>query len=75
MSISLPTLPVAGLLIEIASGVLTVLLGFTGFFGGAAHYAAIFARLPRQKVELMTGVGFFLGATFGGVLLLFEALS
>ncbi len=62
------------MLIEVVSGAVAILVGFTGLIGGASHYGAILARLPKHDVERVTGVGFFLGAAIGGIFLLIEAL-
>jgi hypothetical protein len=57
------------------SGAVAALLGFTGLFGGAAHYAAILAGRTKAEVERATGVGFFFGAALGALVLLTDSLT
>jgi hypothetical protein len=66
-------LPIAGVA-DIASASAAILLGFSGLTGGAFHYAAILRRLSERSIELTTAVGFFVGLSTAGFLLLLEAL-
>jgi hypothetical protein len=70
-----PELSIAGLLIDLASNAVAILVGLTGFFGGVAHYIAVLARLPRHSVERATGFGFFVGMAVAVGILLTEVLS
>ncbi|MDX6595344.1 MAG: hypothetical protein QOI72_726 [Solirubrobacterales bacterium] len=45
----------------------------TTLIGGAAHYGAVLAGKGKRDVELMTGVGFFIGMAFGIGFLLIDA--
>lgn len=65
----------AALFTEELSGSVAVLVGFTGLFGGAAHYAAVLARRSDREVERATGLGFFFGGAVGVSLLLTDALT
>lgn len=53
-------LPLGGIFTDAVSGAVAALLGFTGLFGGAAHYAAVLAGRSEREVEQATGIGFFL---------------
>jgi hypothetical protein len=56
------------------AGAVALLIGLTGLFGGAAHYAAILAGWPERDVERATGIGFFLGGSLGILGLIADAL-
>ncbi len=51
------------------SGAVAALIGFTGLFGGAAHYAAVLAGRSQREVERATGFGFFFGCALGVLVL------
>ena len=57
------------------SSAIAALLGFTGLFGGAAHYAAILAGRTKAQIERATAFGFFSGFGLGTVILLADALT
>jgi hypothetical protein len=57
------------------SGAVAALLGFTGLFGGSAHYAAILAGRTKAEIERATAVGFFFGAALGALVLLTDSLT
>jgi hypothetical protein len=57
------------------SGAVAALLGFTGLFGGAAHYAAILAGRAKAEVECATAFGFFFGVALGTLVLLTDSLT
>jgi hypothetical protein len=69
------TFVLGGILTRALSGAVAVLGGLTGLFGGAAHYAAIFAGFSEREVERATGLGFFFGFALGTVILVIDALS
>ena len=69
------TVPAAGLFIDTLSGAVAVLVGFTGLFGGAAHYGTVLANRPEHEIEKATGIGFFLGASLGALALMLDALT
>lgn len=56
---------ILGLLVDLISGGVAVLVGFTGLCAGTARYGAILANLPPKKVEWATGIGFFAGFIAG----------
>lgn len=56
------------------SGTVAVLIGFTGLFGGAAHYAAVLAKRTKLEIEQATAIGFFFGFGLGALLLAIAAL-
>jgi hypothetical protein len=64
-----------GIFTDALSGAVAVLIGFTGLFGGAAHYAAVLAGRSEREVERATATGFFLGFAFGVVVLLIDGLT
>jgi hypothetical protein len=64
-----------GIFTQTLSGAVTALIGFTGFFGGAAHYAAILAGRSKRDVERATGFGFFFGCALGALVLAIDALT
>ena len=64
-----------GIFTHALSGSVAVLVGFTGLFGGAAHYAAILAGRSDRDVDRATSIGFFAGAALGIVLLAIDALT
>jgi hypothetical protein len=51
-------LVLAGIFTNTLSGAVAVLVGFTGLFGGAAHYAAVLAGRTEREIERATGFGF-----------------
>jgi hypothetical protein len=57
------------------SGAVAALVGFTGLFGGAAHYAAVLAGRSEREVERATGLGFFFGFGLGALVLVIDALT
>lgn len=57
------------------SGAVAALVGFTGLFGGAAHYAAILAGRTKGEIERATAFGFFLGFGLGILALLTDSLT
>ena len=68
--------PVLGdIFTDAISGAAASLIGFTGLFGGAAHYAAVLAGRTKSEIERATGVGFFLGFGLGALVLLVDALT
>lgn len=50
-------------------GEAAALVGFTGLFGGAAHYAVVLAGRSEREVERATGFGFFFGFGLGTLVL------
>jgi hypothetical protein len=75
MSPLLPKMPLAGLLIDVLSGAVAVLLGCTSLLGGAAHYGAVLANRSEREIERATGFGFFLGAVIGTIALALDVLG
>jgi hypothetical protein len=67
-------LPLAGVLTENPSDAVTAILGFTGLFGGAAHYGAILARQKKAEVDRATALGFFIGSGLGVLMLVKDYL-
>jgi len=57
------------------SGAIAALVGFTGLFGGAAHYAAILAGRSKVETERATALGFFLGFGLGALALVVDSLT
>jgi hypothetical protein len=51
------------------------LIGFTGLFGGAAHYGAVLAGRSEREVERATGFGFFFGFGLGTLVLVIDSLT
>jgi len=68
-------LVLGGIFTDALAGAVAALIGFTGLFGGAAHYAAVLAGRSRREVERVTAIGFFLGFALGVVALLIDALA
>lgn len=64
-----------GIFTDALSGAAAALIGFTGLFGGAAHYAAVLAERSEREVERATGIGFFLGFGFGTFALAIDSLT
>jgi len=67
-------LPVAGVLTEDLSDAATVILAFTGLFGGAARYGAILAGQRKAAVERATAFGFFIGIGLSSLMLVRDYL-
>jgi hypothetical protein len=57
------------------SGAVAALVGFTGLFGGAAHYAAILAGRDKAETERATAFGFFFGFGLGALALVVDSLT
>lgn len=72
-ALGMTCLVLGGVFADTTSRAATVLLGFTGLFGGAAHYAAVLADRPEREVERATGFGFFLGFSLGVLVLAIDA--
>ena len=68
-------LSLAGIFTNALSGAVAVLIGVTGLFGGAAHYAAVLAGRSEREVERATAIGFFLGFGLGALALAVDALA
>jgi hypothetical protein len=64
-----------GIFTDELSGAIAALVGFTGLFGGAAHYAAILADRGKGEVERATAFGFFVGFGLGTLVLLADSLT
>jgi hypothetical protein len=68
-------LVLGGIFTDALSGAVAALIGFTGLFGGAAHYAAVLADRSEREVERATGIGFFFGFGLGALALVIDALA
>jgi hypothetical protein len=66
-------LSLAGIFTDALSGAVAVLIGVTGLFGGAAHYAAVLTGRSEREVERATAIGFFLGFGLGALALAVDA--
>jgi hypothetical protein len=75
LMILISELPFAGLVIDVASGVVAILTGLTALTAGLAHYLAVLAGRHQRKVDVQTGNGFFVGMAIGAGLLLLDFLS
>lgn len=64
-----------GIFTDELSGAVAALIGFTGLFGGATHYAAILAGRAKAEVERATAFGFFLGFGLGILVLVTDSLT
>jgi hypothetical protein len=64
-----------GIFTDELSGAVAALIGFTGLFGGAAHYAAILAGRAKAEVERATAFGFFWGFGLGILVLVTDSLT
>ncbi len=64
-----------GIFTNEVSGAVAALIGFTGLFGGAAHYAAILADRAKADIERGTAFGFFIGFGLGILVLLVDSLT
>jgi hypothetical protein len=68
-------LPLGGIFTNALSGATAILLGCTGLFGGAAHYASVLADRKGREIERATAYGFFIGFGLGALVLLLDALT
>jgi len=68
-------LVLGGIFTDTLSGAVAVLIGFTGLFGGAAHYAAVLAGRTKPEIEHATAIGFFFGFGLGTLVLVIDALA
>lgn len=64
-----------GIFTDALAGAGATLLGFTGLFGGAAHYGAILSGRTKPAIERVTAVGFFFGFGLGVLVLAIDALA
>lgn len=67
------TFVLGGIFTNALSGAVAVLIGFTGLFGGAAHYGAVLAGRSERDIERATGLGFFCGFALGILVLGIDA--
>jgi hypothetical protein len=66
---------IGGIFTDAISGAVAVVLGFTGIFGGAAHYGATLAGRTKPEVERATAFGFFVGIAFGAFTLVIDVAT
>lgn len=66
---------IAGIFTGALAGAVAALIGFTGLFGGAAHYAAVLAGRSEREIERATAIGFFLGFGLGALALIVDSLT
>jgi len=69
------TLVLAGIFTNELSGAVAALVGFTGLFGGAAHYGAVLAGRSKAEIERATAFGFFFGAGLGILVLVIDSAT
>jgi hypothetical protein len=65
----------AAILTGTFSDSVAAVIAVSGFFGGAARYAAVLARQEHDKVERATANGFFFGFFLGLLCLLVDYLA
>ncbi len=68
-------LVLGGIFTNELSGAVAALVGFTGLFGGAAHYGAVLAGRRKQEVERATAFGFFVGVGLGVLVLVLDSAT
>jgi hypothetical protein len=68
-------LVLGGIFSDALSGAIAALIGFTGLFGGAAHYAAILAGRTAPEIERATAFGFFFGFALGVLVLVIDSVA
>jgi hypothetical protein len=64
-----------GIFTNALSGAVAALVGFTGLFGGAAHYGAILSGRTKAETERATALGFFAGFGLGSLVLIVDSLT
>lgn len=64
-----------GIVSDVLSGAVAVLVGVTGLFGGAARYVAVLTRRGKPDVERATAFGFFSGFCLGVLVLLIDVAT
>lgn len=64
-----------GIFTDALAGAVATLLGFTGLFGGAAHYGAILAGRTEREIERATALGFFFGFGLGAFALVIDSVT
>jgi hypothetical protein len=64
-----------GIFTDALTGAVAALVGFTGLFGGAAHYAAVLTGRTEREIERATAFGFFLGFGLGAFALVIDSLT
>jgi hypothetical protein len=64
-----------GIFTDALSGAVAALIGFTGLFGGAAHYAAVLAGRSEREIERATAFGFFFGFGLGVLVLVIDSVA
>ncbi len=64
-----------GIFTDALSGAVAALVGFTGLFGGAAHYGAILASRNKAEIERATAFGFFFGFGLGVLVLVIDSVT
>jgi hypothetical protein len=68
-------LTLGGVFTDALPGATASLIGFTGLFGGAAHYGAILAGRTKAEVERATAVGFFFGFGLGAFVFAIDSVT
>ncbi len=64
-----------GIFSSALSGAVAALVGFTGLFGGAAHYGAVLAGRTKPEAERATALGFFFGFGLGVLVLVIDSVT
>ena len=64
-----------GIFTDALSGAVAALIGFTGLFGGAAHYGAVLAGRAEHQIERATAFGFFFGFDLGALVLVIDSVT
>lgn len=72
MGIQPPVIPLAGLVLDMASDIAGTAVLFTGLVAAGLRTIAVRADLQPERVEWMTAMGFLVGMCFAGVLVVFD---
>jgi hypothetical protein len=74
MSIEPLEIPLAGIVIDLVSGVAGTMILLTGLLAAAFRTFAVLVESPSERLEWLTAMGFLSGLTFAALLLALDVV-